>query len=156
MSSSQQQPGFYPNTATSTQAAAPPSHSDGSFGMVFIVLAIIVAVSALACFLGRFCSRRRHNPKDMQSHGSWPKEREGKQKQKQNQNQKPEKKQKFHGRDREGDIEFGFGNKGFPPPAKPFGKGQGNGFREGGNGELNGAHHQRPFAGEWEPKMPQY
>ncbi|XP_030449571.1 uncharacterized protein LOC115671983 [Syzygium oleosum] len=35
-------------------------HSDGSFGAVFIVLAVIVLVSAVACCLGRFCGRRRH------------------------------------------------------------------------------------------------
>ncbi|KAF8040799.1 hypothetical protein BT93_B2892 [Corymbia citriodora subsp. variegata] len=38
-------------------------HSDGSFGGVFIVLAVIVLVSAVACCLGRFCGRRREKPK---------------------------------------------------------------------------------------------
>ncbi|XP_030511732.1 uncharacterized protein LOC115726130 [Rhodamnia argentea] len=35
------------------------THSDGSFGGVFIVLAVIVLVSAVACCLGRFCGRQK-------------------------------------------------------------------------------------------------
>ncbi|XP_039054826.1 uncharacterized protein LOC120197323 [Hibiscus syriacus] len=32
-------------------------HSDGSFGTVFIVLAVIIVISSIACFLGRLCNR---------------------------------------------------------------------------------------------------
>uniref|UniRef100_A0A1D1Y4C9 Putative lipoprotein MPN_097 n=1 Tax=Anthurium amnicola TaxID=1678845 RepID=A0A1D1Y4C9_9ARAE len=35
-----------------------PSHSRGSFGPVFIVLAVITVLAAIACFLGRACARR--------------------------------------------------------------------------------------------------
>ncbi|KAK4784694.1 hypothetical protein SAY86_019062 [Trapa natans] len=34
------------------------SHSTGSFTMVFVVLASIAVISAIACCLGRFCNRR--------------------------------------------------------------------------------------------------
>ncbi|KAF5793566.1 hypothetical protein HanXRQr2_Chr08g0317851 [Helianthus annuus] len=44
---------------------SPPSHpqTDGSFGAVFIVLAVIVAISTIACFLGRLCNKRYNNSK---------------------------------------------------------------------------------------------
>ncbi|GMH31130.1 hypothetical protein Nepgr_032973 [Nepenthes gracilis] len=47
----------FPTTVTGT---LPPSHSKGSFGAVFIVLAVIVIVSAVACVLNRLCSKRSH------------------------------------------------------------------------------------------------
>uniref|UniRef100_A0A7N0VJB8 Uncharacterized protein n=1 Tax=Kalanchoe fedtschenkoi TaxID=63787 RepID=A0A7N0VJB8_KALFE len=42
-----------------SQAQPPPSHhSNGSFGTVFIVLAVITVISGLACFIGRLCNKR--------------------------------------------------------------------------------------------------
>ncbi|KAK4785538.1 hypothetical protein SAY86_002227 [Trapa natans] len=66
------------------------SHSDGSFGMVFIVLVVICVVSAIACFLGRFCNRKAKaytgpkQPRSAVHHGHPTKEH---------------------------DVEFGFGKK---------------------------------------------
>ncbi|KAF6157402.1 hypothetical protein GIB67_004340 [Kingdonia uniflora] len=51
-----------------------PSHSKGSFGPVFIVLAVIVVISAIACFLGRFCARKFSHPKERGNDGLRPKE----------------------------------------------------------------------------------
>lgn len=70
----QQQPiVVYPNTVTNR----PPSHhSDGSFGAVFMVLAIIIVISAIACFLGRMCNKRlnKQKPKQAPDHNFGPKE----------------------------------------------------------------------------------
>ncbi|KAK1425867.1 hypothetical protein QVD17_21229 [Tagetes erecta] len=51
---SQQMPVVYPVTNT-----LPPTSgsSNGSYGPVFIVLAIMITVSAFACFLGRLCNK---------------------------------------------------------------------------------------------------
>ncbi|MQL83586.1 hypothetical protein Taro_016089 [Colocasia esculenta] len=44
----------YPHSTTT-----PSSHSSrGSFGPVFIVLAVITILAAIACFVGRVCARR--------------------------------------------------------------------------------------------------
>ncbi|GFP88037.1 hypothetical protein PHJA_000947400 [Phtheirospermum japonicum] len=103
------------------------SHSNGSFGPVFIVLAVIIVVSAVACVLGRLCSKRHHRAKEgshkppkasKQSQGLGPKEWESRQKPSYNM--------------RDGDIEFGF--------EKKSSKGAKNG---GGNSKpmhYNGAH----------------
>ncbi|XP_030516806.1 uncharacterized protein LOC115730311 [Rhodamnia argentea] len=48
----------YPNTFARPPPSQQHSHSSGSFGKVFLVLAIVLAVSAIACFFGRFCGRR--------------------------------------------------------------------------------------------------
>ncbi|XAR48071.1 hypothetical protein NMG60_11030780 [Bertholletia excelsa] len=64
MSSQQTPPLLYPNLATGRPSPSPPfssSHSDGSFGTVFIVLAVILVVSMAACFIGRLCNRRHHH-----------------------------------------------------------------------------------------------
>ncbi|GMJ08230.1 hypothetical protein HRI_004492200 [Hibiscus trionum] len=65
MSTETQQPVvMYPNSVPSGQTL--PSqipHSDGSFGTVFIVLAVIIVVSSTACFLGRLCNRRMSQTK---------------------------------------------------------------------------------------------
>lgn len=97
----QQQPVVvYPSTVT---GQAPPSHhSNGSFGSVFIVLAVIIVVSAIACFLGRLCNRRYSSQKPKQNHRVRHKESGG------------------------GDIEFGFDNKKGPTP-KPGKNGGGRG-----------------------------
>ncbi|CAN4104506.1 unnamed protein product [Withania somnifera] len=34
------------------------SHSNGSFGTVFIILAVILVISVLSCFIGRICNKR--------------------------------------------------------------------------------------------------
>ncbi|KAH7833532.1 hypothetical protein Vadar_007247 [Vaccinium darrowii] len=125
----------YPNSVTNQ----PSSHSNGSFGSVFIVLAVIVVISAIACFLGRLCNRRyKHSqPKDKKSHGSKHKD----------------VKPKNTGRGNDRDIEFGF-DDGFNPTAKQFGNGGGKGFKPGGNaGEIRG---EPRFTGEWEGKAGQY
>ncbi|KAK7317617.1 hypothetical protein RJT34_02007 [Clitoria ternatea] len=75
-------------------------HSHGSFGAVFIVLAIILVISLVACFLGRLCNRRYNN---RHSHSS----------------QRPPKQQRqqihnFH--PTEGDIEFGVDKRVPVPP----------------------------------------
>ncbi|PSS28625.1 Protein FAM117A like [Actinidia chinensis var. chinensis] len=58
MSFSQQPDLVYPNTVTNQ----PPSHSsNGSFGTVFIVLAVIVALAALACCFRWLCDRGQHH-----------------------------------------------------------------------------------------------
>lgn len=78
-----------------TQRPAPSHHSNGSFGTVFIVLAVIVVVSAIACFLGRLCNRRHNHSKGKQSQADFrPKEREA------NKNNASQP--------RQGVIEFGF------------------------------------------------
>ncbi|KAL4574058.1 hypothetical protein LXL04_020880 [Taraxacum kok-saghyz] len=79
----------------------PPPHRQtdgGSFGGVFIVLAVIVVVSAVACFLGRFCNKR-HNKSKPPKHGHsarGPKEKD----------MKHNTRNAFQTKD--GDIEFGF------------------------------------------------
>ncbi|XP_059445741.1 uncharacterized protein LOC132177434 [Corylus avellana] len=105
----QQQPVVvYPSTVT---GQAPPSHhSNGSFGSVFIVLAVIIVVSAIACFLGRLCNRRHRSQKPKQNHHVRPKESGG------------------------GDIEFGFDNKKGPAP-KPGGNGGSRGHKTFENGD---------------------
>ncbi|KAK4423827.1 hypothetical protein Salat_1965600 [Sesamum alatum] len=110
----------YPNPVMRSQPTS--SNSNGSFGPVFIVLAVIVVVSAVACVLGRLCSRRHHHrAKEVHHHskkannkqvsdGLGPKEWESR--------QKPS----FNMRD--GDIEFGFDLKRMPS-AKMAGNGGG-------------------------------
>lgn len=66
----QQQPVVvYPNPVTK-QPPGSSHHSNGSFGTVFIILAVIAVVSAIACLLGRLCNRRAHSqkPKAQTSH----------------------------------------------------------------------------------------
>ncbi|WRX13619.1 hypothetical protein QQP08_006865 [Theobroma cacao] len=102
----------YPNTV-SGQAPPSHSHSNGSFGTVFIVLAVIVVISAIACFLGRLCNRRMSQTKPSkrnQNHTIRPKER---------------------------DIEFGLDGRNLA--AKPPGHGDpSKGFKMPGNGDPRG------------------
>ncbi|XWS34791.1 hypothetical protein CRYUN_Cryun21dG0067700 [Craigia yunnanensis] len=113
MSTQTQQPVVvYPNTV-SGQAPPSHSHSDGSFGTVFVVLAVIIVISAIACFLGRLCNRRMSQTKPS----------------KQNQN--------HNFRSKERDIEFGFDGR--VPAAKQTGHGDPNkGFKMPGNGDPRG------------------
>ncbi|CAN1187469.1 hypothetical protein LINPERPRIM_LOCUS31865 [Linum perenne] len=54
----QQQPVLvYPNTVARDPHQS-DSHSSGNFGTVFIVLAVIIVVSGLACCLGRLCNKQ--------------------------------------------------------------------------------------------------
>ncbi|KAI3816797.1 hypothetical protein L1987_16502 [Smallanthus sonchifolius] len=87
----EQMPLIYPVSETN-----PPSHRqpDGSFGSVFIVLAVIVVISAVACFLGRLCNKR-HNKLKPSKHTRPAKEKD----------MKPSR-NAFQTKD--GDIEFGF------------------------------------------------
>ncbi|KAL8241630.1 hypothetical protein R6Q59_011932 [Mikania micrantha] len=90
----EQTPLIYPVSETN-----PPSHHqpDGSFGSVFIVLAVIVVISAVACFLGRLCNKR-HNKMKPSKQTRPAKEKD----------MKPSR-NVFQTKD--GDIEFGFDKK---------------------------------------------
>lgn len=107
----QQQPvQVYP---TSVTYESPPHHSNGSFGSVFVVLAIIIVISAVACCLGRLCNRRGH------SHGH-------NQKHVKPQKQQQQQQQNHHNfRPKEVDIEFGFDKR--IAASKPNGAGAGAG-----------------------------
>lgn len=104
----------YPNTVSRQSSPNP----NGSFVPVFVILAIIFVLSAVACVLGRFCGRQHHHVvkeqhRDAKEHHQakakqihhplGPKEWESR--------QKPI----FNMRD--GDIEFGFDKK-IPTPGK--------------------------------------
>lgn len=121
----QQQPVVvYPNPVTG-QLPPSHSHSNGSFGTVFIVLAVIVVISAVACCLGRLCNRRHNKQKP-----------NNKQNQNQNQNQQSHNPRP---KERESDIEFGF-EKGFPT-ARSAKSGDPRGHKPTGNGYMNGHTH---------------
>lgn len=110
----QQQPVVvYPNTVSGQPPPASHSHSNGSFGTVFIVLAVIVVISAIACCLGRLCKKRQGNRQSKPSKQS---------------QQNPSFRQKERGREREreGDVEFGF-EKGFQTERPSGGNGDGRG-----------------------------
>lgn len=100
----------YPNPEMSRQ------HSNGSFGPVFAVLAVIVVISAVACVVGRLCSKRGHRVKEAAHHpklqsgglGLGPKEWESR--------QKPNFNMK------NGDIEFGFDKSRMPSAKNGGGK----------------------------------
>ncbi|KAL1355323.1 hypothetical protein HN51_007373 [Arachis hypogaea] len=116
----------YPTTYT---YESPPHHSNGSFGSVFVVLAIIIVISAVACCLGRLCGRK--------SHGHSLKHSKQQKQQKQNQNHHDFRPTK------EVDIEFGFDKK--IAASKPMnGHGYGHGGGGGGRGPpkpLGPPHH---------------
>ncbi|XP_020228844.1 uncharacterized protein LOC109809851 [Cajanus cajan] len=96
----------------------PPSsshHSNGSFGAVFIVLAIILVISVVACFLGRLCNRRYNKTQRPLNPNPNPK------------HHRPQI-HNLHPRDDQGDIELGFDDKRMPPPIiMPKGHGHGHG-----------------------------
>ncbi|BFG16418.1 hypothetical protein CerSpe_026920 [Prunus speciosa] len=134
----QQQPALvYPNNVRGQPSSS--HHSNGSFGTVFIVLAVIVVISAIACFLGRLCNRRLHNSKPNKQPA---------------QNFRPSKKEtamdnhhmEFGNNNnpsfrapKDTDIEFGFDKK------IPNGNGNGNGSRSESRGYMN--NHSKPHHG---------
>ncbi|KAJ9169557.1 hypothetical protein P3X46_017737 [Hevea brasiliensis] len=128
----QQQPVVvYPNTVTGQPPPAFHSHSNGSFGTVFIVLAMISVISAIACCLGRLCNKRTQgNTHSKPSKQSQP-----------NPNVRPKErgKERERGREREGDLEFGF-EKGFPK-GRPGGNGDGRGHKPSENGHMKAASY---------------
>jgi len=99
----------------------PPSshHSNGSFGTVFIVLAIILVISVVACFLGRLCNKRYNRHSSSQ--------RPPKQHRPQIHDLRPRE---------EGDIEFGV-DKRMPPPIIRL---KGQGHDHGHHGQDHGHH----------------
>ncbi|KAK3017102.1 hypothetical protein RJ639_006952 [Escallonia herrerae] len=123
----------YPNTVTRQQ----PSHnSNGSFGTVFIVLAVIIVISAIACFLGRLCNRRFNQSKaNKQKQAVHLKEREVKQR------------HAFPPGDG-GDIEFGFDKR--MPSAKVAWSGEIKGAKMAWNDDVKGSKSSRngEFRGE--------
>ncbi|KAJ8547640.1 hypothetical protein K7X08_011226 [Anisodus acutangulus] len=86
-----------PNNIPMTQSSS-SHHSNGSFVSVFVVLAIVFVVSAIACVVGRLCSKKSHDPKVKKSQGQPQKQKEG----------KKNKHNEFHNKREGGDIEFGF------------------------------------------------
>ncbi|XP_060213976.1 uncharacterized protein LOC132641104 [Lycium barbarum] len=86
-----------PNNIPMTQSSS--SHnSNGSFVSVFVVLAIVLVISLIACVVGRLCSKKSHGPKVQKSQGHPQKQKEG----------KKNKHNEFHNKREGGDIEFGF------------------------------------------------
>ncbi|TMW97702.1 hypothetical protein EJD97_005118 [Solanum chilense] len=71
------------------------SHSNGSFGTVFIILAVILVISLISCVIGRICNKRRNG--DHHHHS-------------------PKQRHEIHTKGREGhhDIEYGSDNKRIP------------------------------------------
>ena len=136
----QQQPVvLYPNTAS---RQAPSSHSNGSFGTVFIVLAVIVVISGIACCLGRICNKRQNKPKVN--------------------NEKPSSLRlsqhtpSFGPRERGRDLEIGFdmgftaarhANGSDPRGHKPFGKGHFSGHNARGEANTSAGDQGEPRAG---------
>ncbi|KAG5001693.1 hypothetical protein AAZX31_08G276800 [Glycine max] len=121
----QQQPQQPVQVYPTNQPPSSSHHSNGSFGAVFIVLAIILVISVVACFLGRLCNKRYNN-----SHSN---------------RQKPSKQHNrpqihnLHPRDHhhhEGDIEFG--DKGMPPPIIRTQQEHGHGHGHEGDIEFEG------------------
>ncbi|KAK9113735.1 hypothetical protein Syun_020532 [Stephania yunnanensis] len=54
-----------------------PSHSNSSYGPVFIVLAVVVGISLIACLLNRLCTRKFSSRKENQrARFDHPKERD--------------------------------------------------------------------------------
>lgn len=56
----------YPNYDVIRKPNSP--HSNGNYVPVFVVLAVIVVISAAACALGRLCNRRHHRDKEAHHH----------------------------------------------------------------------------------------
>ncbi|PNX78293.1 hypothetical protein L195_g034270 [Trifolium pratense] len=126
----------YPKTGTNQP---PPHHSNGNFGTVFIVLAIILVISVVACLLGRLCNRRNYNNNQSRQHNSL-----------QRRPAKPNRQQQIHDFEtREGDIELGV-DKRMPPPIITRPRGLAfeppAGTRSQPHGNINNGHnHMKDF-----------
>ncbi|CAH8386913.1 unnamed protein product [Eruca vesicaria subsp. sativa] len=102
----------YPSTSSSP--ASYTSVSSGSFGTVFIVVAVILVLSVVACIFGRLCSRKIRGSK--QQHSKQPR-REKESSTKSHEIRPVE----FEPRER-GDLEFGVDMKHHRETEKPYGK----------------------------------
>ncbi|MED6184438.1 hypothetical protein PIB30_047449 [Stylosanthes scabra] len=129
-----QQPAqIYPTNIVANQK---PHESNGSFGTVFIVLAIILVISVVACVLGRLCNKRYSNRHSHHSHDP---------RHSSHLHVKPNRQQihnnNVHPREveEEEDIEYGV-DKRIPPPiiARP------NHVSHGGVEGTAGPHHHQP------------
>ncbi|GAU44148.1 hypothetical protein TSUD_188090 [Trifolium subterraneum] len=127
----------YPKTVTNQPS---PHHSNGNFGTVFIVLAIILVISVVACLLGRLCNRRSNNNNQSRQHNSL-----------QRRPAKPNRQQQIHDFEtREEDIEFGV-YKRMPPPIITRPRGLAfeppAGTRSQPHGNINNGHnnHMKDF-----------
>lgn len=135
----QQRVVVYPNTASNK---SPTHHSGGSFGPVFIVLAIIIVVSTLACFLGRLCNKllNKQNPNQTQHKEDLPKE--GNLEFENHKNIRPKVdnaefwNHSFRPNSKDGDIEFGF-DKNIPNVKLNVNR-ENRGFKTFKNGGING------------------
>lgn len=58
----------YPN---SVPQHPPPSSSKGSFVPVFVALAIIAVLTAMACLIGQICARRYLRPRHRRDHAPY-------------------------------------------------------------------------------------
>ncbi|CAH9108307.1 unnamed protein product [Cuscuta europaea] len=79
--SQQFQPQIYPynnvpthpdsNLPSQSSASSSSSHSNGSYGMAFLVLGAILVLGVLACIANRLCSKRsnHHNNNDTYNNG---------------------------------------------------------------------------------------
>ncbi|CAM8882236.1 unnamed protein product [Rhodiola kirilowii] len=120
MAQQQQQPVLvYPNVVNVQPHSQALQHSKGSFGASFIVLAVIIVVSATACFLSRLCNKRGQK----KNHKEPKQEKNHKQKKGQGGGGGPP--YPIHptfppqqSRRKEMDMEFGFGGPGLKPQAK--------------------------------------
>ncbi|XP_049368930.1 uncharacterized protein LOC125833802 [Solanum verrucosum] len=94
MSEQQQPVDDMPVQPKDTPITQSSSHSNGSFGTVFIILAVILVISLISCVIGRICNKRRNG-----DHHHSPKQRH-----------------EIHTKGREGrhDIEYGIDNKRIP------------------------------------------
>ncbi|KAL8142404.1 hypothetical protein V2J09_015436 [Rumex salicifolius] len=136
---------IYPTTVTNQ----PSSHSNGSFGMVFAVLAVILVISAVACVLGRLCNKRsqrgsnqpRANNNNSKYHNHGHDQRFSHEDDRHN--------LPPNGRPKERDPELGFGpnelgfDKKIPPNIKIVPREEGRGYSMGNqmpprNGEFGG------------------
>ncbi|KAJ8564638.1 hypothetical protein K7X08_001098 [Anisodus acutangulus] len=74
------EPNDMPVQPKNTPISQSSSHSNGSFGTVFIILAVVLVISVLACLIGRICNKRsqgHHSPKQREakhSHDIHPRE----------------------------------------------------------------------------------
>ncbi|GAB4839794.1 hypothetical protein Ancab_020504 [Ancistrocladus abbreviatus] len=124
----------YPTTVTNTQ---PSSHSNGSFGAVFIVLAVIIVVSAIACCLGRLCTKRSQHsnqPKGKYSHSHNHNHKSNGHNGHHQNGRVKDRELEFGFRSKEGDIELGFDKR--IPMGKPVMNGEARGYKPRENGEF--------------------